>query len=154
DRVKSEAQQLEGYKGTLAVSAAQMRKALDAISYVTKEASRLYTYASLKADEDLSNPRNQERRQQAGALNTLLGERTAWVAPEILLLGATGVGDFEQEDAELSSRHGFYLNNILRGAPHTLGLEAESVLAAAGDILQQPDSVYGQLANSDLPYPT
>jgi oligoendopeptidase F len=28
------------------------------------------------------------------------------------------------------------------------------VLAAAGDVLQQPDAVYGQLANSDLPYPT
>ena len=33
-------------------------------------------------------------------------------------------------------------------------MEAESVLAAAGDVLQQPDSVYGQLANSELPFPT
>jgi oligoendopeptidase F len=28
------------------------------------------------------------------------------------------------------------------------------VLATAGDVLQQPDAIYGQLANSDLPYPT
>jgi oligoendopeptidase F len=153
DRIKTQAQQLEAYKGTLGTSAGAMRNALDAISQVSKEASRLYTYASLKADEDLSNPRNQERRQQAGALNTLLGERTAWVAPQILSLGAGMVEDFEKEDQQLASRHGFYLNNVLRGAPHTLGLEAESVLAAAGDVLQQPDSVYGQLANSDLPYP-
>jgi len=53
----------------------------------------------------------------------------------------------------LAARHDFFLNNILRAAPHTLGLEAESVLASAGDVLQQPDSIYGQLANSDLAYP-
>ena len=154
ERMKREAQLLERYKGTLSSSAIEMLRALDAISRVNREASRLYAYASLKADEDLSNPRNQERRQQAGALNTLIGERTAWLAPEILTLGASKVQAFEAENRELQARHDFFLNNILRAAPHTLGLEAESVLAAAGDVLQQPDSVYGQLANSDLPYPT
>ena len=153
DRMKSEAQRLEDYKGTLGSSAAAMLAALDAIARVNKETSRLFTYASLKADEDLSNPRNQERKQQAGALNTLIGERTAWLAPEILSLGAPKVQAFLREDRTLAERHDFFLNNILRAAPHTLGLEAESVLASAGDVLQQPDSIYGQFANSDLPYP-
>lgn len=153
DRMKEQAQRLDRYQGTLGASAAAMREALDAIAAVNKEASRLYTYASLTADEDLSKPRNQERRQQAGALNTLIGEKTAWVAPEILTLGAAKVQAFVAEDKALAARHDFFLKNILRAAPHTLGLEAESVLASAGDVLQQPDSVYGQLANSDLPYP-
>ena len=153
DRMKSEAQRLENYKGTLGSSAAAMLAALDAIARANKETNRLFTYASLKADEDLSNPRNQERKQQAGALNTLIGERTAWLAPEILSLGAPKVQAYLREDRALAERHDFFLNNILRAAPHTLGLEAESVLAAAGDVLQQPDSIYGQFANSDLPYP-
>jgi oligoendopeptidase F len=153
DRVKSEAQQLKIYKTTLGSSAAAMLTALDAIARVNKETSRLFTYASLKADEDLSNPRNEERKQQAGALNTLIGETTAWLAPEILSLGASQVQAFLHENRELAARHDFFLNNILRAAPHTLGLEAESVLASAGDVLQQPDSIYGQLANSDLAYP-
>jgi oligoendopeptidase F len=153
DRMRSEAQQLENYKGTLGSSAEAMLTALDAIARVNKETSRLFTYASLKADEDLSNPRNQERKQQAGALNTLIGETTAWLAPEILSLGAPQVQAFLHENRNLAERHDFFLNNILRAAPHTLGLEAESVLASAGDVLQQPDSIYGQLANSDLIYP-
>ncbi len=154
DRVKEEAQHLDTYRDTLGASAEQMRRALDAIAAVNKEASRLYSYASLKADEDVTEARNQERKQQAGALNTLIGEKTAWVAPEVLSLGTTAVQRFIAADKELAARHDYYLNNILRAAPHTLGLEAESVLATAGDVLQQPDAIYGQLANSDLPYPS
>ena len=153
-RVKGNAQHLSLYRGTLGSSAAAMLTALDAIAETNKQASRLFTYASLKADEDLSNARNQERKQQAGALNTLIGETTAWLGPEILTLGAAKVQAFLSENSALAERHDFFLNNVLRASPHTLGLEAESVLAAAGDVLQQPDYAYGQLANSDLPFPT
>jgi oligoendopeptidase F len=153
-RIKAAASQLDSYKATLGSGAGTMLAALDAISRVNKEAARLYAYAALKADEDLSLSKNQERRQQAGALYTLLGEKTAWLAPEILALGAATVRAFERENTELADRHGFFLDNVLRAAAHTLGLEAEGVLAAAGDVLQQPDSVYSQLANSELPFPT
>jgi oligoendopeptidase F len=154
ERVKNEAQDLGLYRDTLGSSAGSMRRALDAIAAVNKESSRLYAYASLKADEDVTNARNQERKQQAGALNTLIGEKTAWLAPEILSLGTNVVEGFIAADKDLAAHHDYFLKNTLRAAPHTLGLEAESVLAAAGDVLQQPDSIYGQLANSDLPYPT
>jgi oligoendopeptidase F len=152
-RIKDAATALDSYKGTLGTTAAAMLAALDAISRVAKETARLYTYAALKADEDLSLAKDQERRQQAGALYTVLGEKTAWLAPEILGLGEAKVRAFERENPALSERHGFFIDNTLRAAPHTLGLEAESVLAAAGDVLQQPDSVYGHLANSELPFP-
>jgi len=152
DAIKVEAQRLDRFKGTLGESAGAMLQALDAMSAVSLQSQRLYTYASLKADEDLSIPRNQERKQLAGALNTLIGERTSWVAPEILSIGAAKVQAFERQERGLQ-RHSYFLANTLRGAPHILGLEAESVLAAAGDVLQQPDSIYGQLSNSDLPYP-
>jgi len=153
-RIKDLAIALDSYKGTLGTNAAALLAALDAISRVAKETARLYAYAALKADEDISLAKSQERRQQAGALYTLLGEKTAWLAPEILALGEVKIRAFERENAVLTERHGFSLDNTLRAAPHTLGLEAESVLAAAGDVLQQPDSVYGQLANSELPFPT
>ena len=154
DRIKARPSSWRRTRARLAPSAAQMRQALDAISRVTKEASRLYTYASLKADEDLSNSRNQERRQQAGALNTLLEERRPGWRPKFSRWAPTPWPISSSEDAELASPARLLPCAIFCALrPHTLGLEAESVLAAAGDILQQPDSVYGQLANSDLPYP-
>lgn len=153
EAAKASAQLLGNYKDTLGANAGAMLTALNAISGIHRQSARLYTYASLKADEDLSVARNQERRQLAGALNTLIKEKTAWLAPEILAIGKDKVDEFEAKAPELAERHGYFLDNILRGAPHTLGLEAEAVLAAAGDVLHQPDYIHGQLANSELPFP-
>jgi oligoendopeptidase F len=144
-RTKAEAERLESFKGTLGTGAAAMVRALDAISRVNRELYRLYTYAGLKADEDLSIAVNQERKQQAGALSTLVDEKTAWVAPEILSVGAEKVRGFQAQEADLRGRFSYFLDNTLRAAPHTLGLEGEAVLAATGNVLQQPNNVYDQL---------
>jgi oligoendopeptidase F len=153
DRAKTAAEKLDHYQGTLGTSASSMFAALDAIFALHKESDRLLAYAYLKADEDTRIASEQEVRQQAFALRTLIGEKTAWVAPEILSLGITRVNTLKAERRELTDRFGFYLDDTLRSAPHTLGVEAEGVLAAAGNVLAQPDAIRGQLSESELPYP-
>ena len=54
---------------------------------------------------------------------------------------------------ELKKRFAFQLDNALRYAPHTLGVEAEGVMASAGNVLAQPNEIYSQLANGELPRP-
>ena len=152
DKVLAEANKLDGYKGTLGKSAADMLMALNAISAVHKEVDRLGVYASLKGDENVTIAPNQEREQLAQALAATLGEKTSWLAPEILAIGAEKVKSFEKQSAELDRRFGFLLDNILRGAPHTLGAEAENIMAAAGNVLAQPDNIYSQLSNGELPF--
>ena len=154
ERTRAQAERLDRYSGTLGDGSAAMAEALNAISAVNKELYRLYTYAGLKADEDLGIAANQERKQQAGALATVLSENTAWVAPEILTIGVETVRRFQSEREDLAQLFNVFLDNTLRAAPHTLGLEGESVLAAAGNVLRQPNQVYDQLADSELPFPT
>ena len=152
-KTKAAAEKLDRYKGTLGTSASAMLSALDAISSLNKESERLGTYSNLKADEDTRVANNQERRQQAQALSTLIGEHTAWVVPEIIGIGTARVKAFVAENKELADRFGFYLDDTLRSAPHTRDVEVEGVLAAARTVLAQPDVIRSQLANSDLPYP-
>src|SRR6204780_1393212 len=123
-KTQAAAAALAGYKGTLGRSASAMFSALDAISAVRRQWQRLYVYASLKADEDLRVASNQERRQQSQALGTLLAENTSWVAPEVIALGADTVHRFLSESAPLAQRFDFFLNDTLRGEPHTLGDQA------------------------------
>ncbi|HTP39801.1 MAG TPA: M3 family oligoendopeptidase [Steroidobacteraceae bacterium] len=154
DRTRADLQNLGMLRGTLGTDSASMFKALDTISSLNKEVARLNVYSSLKGDEDLRVAEAQERNQRAQALNTQLSEQTAWVAPELLAVGADRIKQFEGEQPELARRFGFYLANTLRYAPHTLGEEGEGVLAAAGDVLQQPGTLHSQFANGELPYPT
>lgn len=153
-KTKTDAENLAKFKGTLDKSADKMLAALNEMSRVRKEASRLYAYASLKADEDLRIGANQERRQLAGTLMTLMAEKTAWAAPEILAIGPDKVKGFIKKSPDLNKRFSFFLNDTLRAEPHTLSEDAESVLAASGNVLQQPNAIYSVLANAEMPHPT
>jgi oligoendopeptidase F len=154
DKALAEAGKLDGYKGTLGNSAADMLTALNAISAVHEQVDRLSVYASLKGDEDVRVASNQERVQLAQALGATMAEKTSWLTPEILSIGAEKVKSFETQSADLDRRFGFMLDNILRAAPHTLGAEAENVMASAGNVLAQPDNIYSQLSNGELPFPS
>jgi len=153
-KTRAQAEQLDRFKGSLGTDARDMLKALAAISDVRQEAARLAAYASLQGDEDLRVAPAQERRQQAQALQTLIDEKTAWLAPEVIGVGQAKVDAFVEHNAELARRFDFFLKNTLRNAPHTLGPEAESVLAASGDVLAQPNNIFQQLADAELPFPT
>ena len=144
---------LAQYKGKLGRSAAELRTALQAQSDIGKRASRLFTYASLKADEDLRIAVNQERKSQAQDVFTALGEATAWTSPEIVALGAAKVNAFIASDPGLK-KFGFGLRDVLRQAEHTLSPAEEKLLASAGTPLAGPNDIRDQLAASDIPRPT
>src|SRR6476620_9541539 len=145
---------LKAQKGTLGRSAAAMRAAFEAQSYINKRASRLYTYASLKADEDRRVSVNQERKQQGQDVFTALGEATAWINPEVVAIGAKKVNAFIAADPVLKKRFAFALHDVLRLAPHTLSSTEEALLASAGTPLAGPQDIRDQLAASDIPRPT
>ncbi len=141
------------YKGKLGQSAAGLKAALQAQSDLNKRASRLYTYASLKADEDLRVAVNQERKSQAQDVFTALGEATAWASPEIVALGAAKVNGFIAGDPGLK-KFAFGLRDVIRQAAHTLSPAEEKLLASAGTPLAGPNDIRDQLAASDIPRPT
>src|SRR5271170_292890 len=154
DKILAQAGALDKYQDTLGQNATDMLTALRAISATKKESARLSTYASLMGDENVSIGVNQERVQAAQALATAIGEKTAWLRPQILKLGPDKVHAFERQSPELAYRFGFFLEDSLRYASHTLNTEAERVMAAAANVLNQPDIIYSQLSNGELPFPT
>jgi len=154
DKLAKDIDGLDRFKGSLGKSAKDLLAALSAISDARKETDRLNVYASLKGDEDVRISANQERQQLAMALMTKLNEKTSWVRPEILALGADKVRAFESQSPDLAHRFDFFLTDTLRYKPHTLSPESEGVIASVGEVLQQPDNVFSQLANGELPFPT
>jgi oligoendopeptidase F len=145
---------LAKYKGRLGESAAVLAEALVLQSDLGRTAGRIYTYISLKGDEDVRVAANQEKLAQARDLFTALGEATAWFSPELLALGMAKVDGFVAANATLKTRFDFYLDDIVRQAEHTLSAEGEALLAGAGSPLAAPGEISGQLRSSDIPWPT
>lgn len=143
---------LEESRGTLGDSADALFDALAEISAVQKEASRVYAYASLSADEDLRVTETQERRQLGQIMFSRFSEATAWVQPEILEVGAEVINAYIAEDERLAP-FAYQLDNALRNAPHTLGEEAEETLAYFSQAFGSPNNIYSIVANSDIPWP-
>jgi oligoendopeptidase F len=153
-RTRKRADELPHYRDTFAKSADSMLAALLAISDAKREANRLLAYANLKSDEDLRVGSNLERKQQARTLRTQIARQTAWLAPEVLRIGASRIQVYRARNHTLDQRFGFLLADTLRAGPHTLGTEAEDVLAAAGTTLAQPSNLHGVLADAEFPAPT
>ncbi|MBN8808493.1 MAG: oligoendopeptidase F family protein [Sphingomonas sp.] len=145
---------LAKYQGKLGDSADTLAAFLVAQSDLGRTIGRIYTYASLKGDEDLRVAANQEHEAQATDLYTAFGEATAWASPEILSLGKAKIDQFVASNATLKKRFDFALADTERQAAHTLTPESEAILAGAGAPLAGPGNIREQLVASDIPWPT
>ena len=144
---------LAALEPTLGSNAAALLRALAAISDAQQASARLAAYAFLQGDEDLRDAPAQERRSQAQALLALLDEKTSWVAPAVQALGDEKVRGWIAAEPALKARFDFYLAELLRNLPHTLSAEGEALLAASGIVLAQPNNVFQQLSEAELPRP-
>jgi oligoendopeptidase F len=142
------------FKGMLGTSADNLAAALVAQSDLGRTASRVYTYISLKADEDLRVAANQEKQAQANDMFTAFGEATSWIAPELLALGKAKIEGFVAASQVLKSRFDFYLADIVRQAEHTLSPEGEILLAGTSAPFSGARDIREQLVASDIPWPT
>jgi len=152
EQVLEDLASIEALRGTLGDSAEALYEAMSTISAVSKEASRVGTYASLSADEDLRETVTQERRQLSQIMYSRFSQATAWVQPEILAVGAEVIEAYLAEDERLAP-WAYQLDNALRMAPYTLGEEAEETLAYLSQSFSDPASIYSIVANSDIPWP-
>ncbi|MDP3491732.1 MAG: M3 family oligoendopeptidase [Hyphomonadaceae bacterium] len=144
---------LPRHRGTLGRDAATMLAAYADISAVTKEAYRIYMFASLKRDEDQRVPEAQTRFGRAQAMFAGFGESVSWINPELLAIGPEKIEAFLKAEKGLAP-FSFQLRDTVRAAPHTLDADGEAMLAGASLALGQPQQIYGLYANASIPWPT
>lgn len=154
DKLKGEIAPIAACKDKIVADSATLLSCLQAMSAFQKEGLRLYTYAMLKSDEDLSISSNTERKQQAQMLFVEYGAAVSWFNPAILAAGKEKIDQFRKEQAKLNDTFGFMLDNVLRAAPHTLSEESETVLALAGDVESKAGDVYDIFSAAELPFPS
>jgi len=153
DVVQGRMDQMDACKGSLGKDARSLKSCLDTYFSIMKELRRVGAYASMLSDENTRDPKALEMRQTASMLGTRFSQRTSFLRPEILSIGETRIIRFLADELGLAEyRH--FLEDILRSKAHTLGAEAESVLATAGLMADTASTTYSILTNAEIPWPT
>jgi len=153
DNVLAELESIEAHRDTLGDSADSLYQAYRHVSDTLRKGFRVYVYASLNGDEDLRVGETQERVQLAQIMFSQFNEATAWMQPELIAVGREVIESYINEDERLAP-FAYQLDDSLRNAPHTLGMEAEQTLSYLSQTFAAPSNTYGLIANSDIPWPT
>ncbi len=144
---------LEAWKGRLAEGPAVVAEALAAYFTALREVKRVYAFASNGSNIDHRDAPGRARSARARMMFTKLHSATAWMEPELLALPEGTLAGWMETATELVP-YAFRLDNTLRQAPHTLGDEAEAVLALSGDITGSAGAIYDVFKSAELPFPT
>lgn len=145
--------QIESYKGRLDQSAQILFECLECYSEITKEFSRLWSYAFMKADEDTRVSLYMSFKQELSQSISTFQARASFVDPEVTAIDEATLRRFQDEFAALAI-YRVYLQDIIRRKRHTLSEAEERLLARTGPMARNAYSVFEILSHADLPYPS
>ena len=153
DGIDSGVEALVGFRDHLAEGPDVLLACLDTYYGLVKTLYAASSYASMRYHEDMRVGETAEMESRAHLVGTRLSEASSYLEPEILALGRETVETWvESTPGLLEYRHA--LDDILRRGAHTLGAAEEEIVASTGLIADAPETIYGMLANADLPWPT
>ena len=139
------------FKGKLGESAENLKRCLEMEDEFDRLVKKLYVYAHLKNDEDLTNSFFQGLYDRISSANHQLSAKLAWIQPEIMAIDDKTMEEF------LSSKelafYSFAIKQMLRYKPHTLSNGEETIMALAGEVLGVPHKAFSSLTNADMKFP-
>ena len=149
--IEQEKQLLMTYAGHLADNADKLYEYLTNMERVDQIVSKLAGYSMRRADEDTRVAQYQAMVGKLMGMAVALGAATSFETPEIMAISDETIDRFYAEKPELE-RYRRYLTNLRRMKAHSLSAEEERLLAAAGEMAQAPDNIYGMFADADLKF--
>ncbi|MCR5773266.1 MAG: oligoendopeptidase F [Butyrivibrio sp.] len=114
--------------------------------------SALYSYASLSADQDLSNNENQARKGKAVGLLVSISSASAFADTEIMAIEDDKLENFFKENEELTV-YRLAIDRVRKKKEHMLSAAEEKLLAASGEMSEGPSNIGSIFRNADLKFP-
>ena len=147
------ANKFESYKTKVVSSSNSLYNALSESDELYRIVQNLYSYSSMKLDEDTREGRSQALSDKALGLYVEVNEKTSFLTPEILTLEESTLEKFYEEEPKLKL-YKQSIDDIMRQKSHVLSAREESILAQMGEVADSPQKIYSMLNNADLKFPT
>ena len=149
--LEQEKETLAGYAGRLSENGKTLYDYLYKMEMTDAKASLLANYCMRKSDEDTRNATYQAMTGKFMSVVVDLSAALSFETPEIMEISEETLDGFYAECPELE-RYRRYLTNLRRKKAHVLSPAEEKLLAAAGEMSQTPDTVYGMFADADIKF--
>lgn len=140
------------FAGKLGESGETLGAFLHLVEDVDGQSELLANYAMRKADQDTRNAAYQAMVGKLMGVLTAVSAAFSFATPEIMAIPEETLEGFYKAAPALE-RYRRYLNNERRRREHTLSAAEERLLAAAGEMANAPDTIFGSFLNADMRYP-
>lgn len=140
------------FAGKLGESGETLCAFLHLVEDVDGQSELLANYAMRKADQDTRNATYQAMVGKLMGVLTAVSAAFSFATPEIMAIPEETLEGFYKAAPGLE-RYRRYLNNERRRREHTLSAAEERLLAAAGEMANAPETVFGSFLNADMRYP-
>ena len=140
------------FAGKLGESGETLCAFLHLVEDVDGQSELLANYAMRKADQDTRNATYQAMVGKLMGVLTAVSAAFSFSTPEIMAIPEEALEGFYKAAPGLE-RYRRYLNNERRRREHTLSAAEERLLAAAGEMANAPETVFGSFLNADMRYP-
>lgn len=152
EKAKELTKQAAAFAGNLQQSPKTLLEYLQLTEEMTVLSDNLGNYAFRKSDEDARVAKYQDMVGKCMSAMVEYQAATSFDVPEILALPEETLRAFYAQEPGLE-RYRRYLNDIRRRREHVLTPPEERLLAAAGEMANAPDQIYGMFADADLKFP-
>ncbi|MCK5132756.1 MAG: oligoendopeptidase F [Candidatus Sabulitectum sp.] len=122
---------------------------IEAMLDANRSMEKIFTYAHMIHDQDLSDPVGNEMNQKAMDLLTRLATSLSWFNPAVLSIPETTMIGWIN-DTPLST-YRVWLEDILRNRPYILSAAEERIMVLASDATRGFTGTFGKLNNVEIP---
>lgn len=153
EAVRKQIDEFAKLEGHTTENAKTLYRSITAGNEIERRLNKLYTYASMKSDEDVANTENQAKKEQVVNLYNYASSKMYFQTPELLNTEKEVIESFYQAEPKLLE-HKTNIEEVYRYKPHTLPKEEEKLLSNLSSAFGNDETTYGYLTDSDLDFGT
>ncbi len=142
---------LESYAGRLSESGKTLYDYLYFDEMLGLKMGRLAGYCMRCSDQDTRNATYQAMVGKFMGIYAGIGAASSFATPEIMAISDEQLDEFYAQCPELE-RYRRLLTDMRRKKEHILSAAEEKLLAAAAEVTDAPDNIYGMFADADLTF--
>jgi len=153
ENAEAEVEALAAYEGEMTADAATLLATLEQHEETMRLVSNVYSYASMRSDEDTRDQEYQAFQARARSLYASASSASSFMEPELQSVSRETIEEFVAEEPALEEYDHFF-DDVLRMKPHTRSAEVENLLAELSEVTGAASDVYSMLTNADMEFPS